>query len=176
MLALEWSRVDLGANLLYLGAEHQKNGKVGIVPLNREARAAIASRAQSRAKHGPEARRGVLYEQRGQDRQCEERIRSGRPAGRPGRRASSRSAAHVRELAGPGRGGHPARVGADAAFAHPGHRERVRAAHAGDLAPGDPADAVEVFDRTPTGDTVSRLGFTLPESGEEGGSDPAITD
>ena len=53
MLELEWSRVDLGANLVYLGAEHQKNGKAGSVPLNREARAAIASRAQFRATHCP---------------------------------------------------------------------------------------------------------------------------
>ena len=53
---------------------------------------------------------------------------------------------------------------------------RVTASVYAHLAPGDLADAVEVLDRTPKGDTVSRLGFTLPEWGEEGGSDPAITD
>jgi integrase len=53
MLGLEWSRVDLNANLLYLGAEHQKNGKLGSIPLNREAREAILARASSRAVNCP---------------------------------------------------------------------------------------------------------------------------
>jgi hypothetical protein len=53
---------------------------------------------------------------------------------------------------------------------------RVTASVYAHLAPGDLADAVEVLDRTPKGDTVSRLGFTLPKTGEEGGSSQAITD
>jgi integrase len=53
MLELEWSRVDLAVNLIYLGHEHQKNGKVGSVPMNKEAREAILSRARFRAKHCP---------------------------------------------------------------------------------------------------------------------------
>jgi len=53
---------------------------------------------------------------------------------------------------------------------------RVSASVYAHLALGDRADAVEVLDRTPKGGTVSRLGFTLPETGEEGGSNPAITD
>lgn len=53
MLQLEWSRVDLRANLIYLGATNQKNGKVGSVPLNGEAREAILSRARFRATHCP---------------------------------------------------------------------------------------------------------------------------
>lgn len=53
MLGLEWSRVDLGANLVYLGAINQKNGKLGSVPLNSEAREAILSRARFRASYCP---------------------------------------------------------------------------------------------------------------------------
>ncbi|MGB5776276.1 MAG: tyrosine-type recombinase/integrase, partial [Sedimenticolaceae bacterium] len=55
MLELEWSRVDRRANLIYLGGEHQKSGRVGSVALNREARAAIASRSRSRMEHCPES-------------------------------------------------------------------------------------------------------------------------
>lgn len=46
MLKLQWRRVDLSFGLVYLNPEDQKNAKVGSVPLNREARAALASRAQ----------------------------------------------------------------------------------------------------------------------------------
>ena len=53
---------------------------------------------------------------------------------------------------------------------------RVTARVYAHLAPGDLADAVEVLDRTPKGGTVSRSGFTLPETGEEGEPEPAITD
>lgn len=53
MLGLEWRRVDLSEGLVYLEPEHQKNGKVGSVPLNREARSAIASRMAFRARHCP---------------------------------------------------------------------------------------------------------------------------
>lgn len=53
ILGLEWRRVDLQAGLIYLEAEHQKNGKVGSIPLNREATAAILSRARFRASHCP---------------------------------------------------------------------------------------------------------------------------
>ncbi len=53
MLGLEWRRVDLKAGLVYLEAHHQKSGKVGSVPLNRDAREAILSRARFRAEHCP---------------------------------------------------------------------------------------------------------------------------
>ncbi|WP_407635345.1 tyrosine-type recombinase/integrase [Methylohalobius crimeensis] len=53
MLGLEWRRVDLQASLVYLEAAHQKSGKVGSVPLNREAREAILSRARFRAEFCP---------------------------------------------------------------------------------------------------------------------------
>lgn len=53
MLGLEWERVDLAANLVYLDAKHQKSGKIGSVPLNREAREAILSRARFRAENCP---------------------------------------------------------------------------------------------------------------------------
>ncbi len=55
MLGLDWSRVDLKEGLIYLGAEHQKNGKLGSVPLNGEARRAILTRAKFRAMHCPDS-------------------------------------------------------------------------------------------------------------------------
>jgi len=53
MLGLEWKRVDLGAGLIYLEANDQKNGKAGSIPLNRNARAVIVSRARFRAEFCP---------------------------------------------------------------------------------------------------------------------------
>lgn len=56
MLGLEWRRVDLQQGLIYLEAQHQKNGRLGSVPLNREARKALVSRASFRATHCPASR------------------------------------------------------------------------------------------------------------------------
>ncbi len=54
MLGLEWERTDLQRNHITLKAGlHQKNGKPGRIPLNREAREAILSRARFRAEHCP---------------------------------------------------------------------------------------------------------------------------
>jgi integrase len=53
LLGLEWRRVDLQGNLIHLEAEHTKTGRRRAVPLNREARAAIISRARFRAQHCP---------------------------------------------------------------------------------------------------------------------------
>ena len=53
MLKLEWSRVDLKTNLVYLTAGDQKNRKVGNVPMNQEVRRAILSRARFRAELCP---------------------------------------------------------------------------------------------------------------------------
>lgn len=53
VLGLEWSRVDLGAGLVYLGAEDQKSGRHGSVPLNQEARAVLIQRARFRATYCP---------------------------------------------------------------------------------------------------------------------------
>ncbi|KAA3634549.1 MAG: site-specific integrase [Proteobacteria bacterium] len=55
MLGLEWKRVDLRENLVYLDGEHQKSGRVGSVPLNREARAALLARASFRSEHCPDS-------------------------------------------------------------------------------------------------------------------------
>jgi len=55
ILGLEWRRVDLDRDLIYLEGCHQKNGKIGSVPLNQEARAALQSRASFRAKHCPDS-------------------------------------------------------------------------------------------------------------------------
>lgn len=54
MLGLEWERADLQRNHITLKAGlHQKNGKPGRIPLNREARQAMLSRARFRAEHCP---------------------------------------------------------------------------------------------------------------------------
>lgn len=53
MLGLEWSRVDLSRNLLFLEAEHTKTKKRRSIPLNQEARAALLDRARFRATHCP---------------------------------------------------------------------------------------------------------------------------
>lgn len=55
MLGLEWRRVDLSRGLIYLEGRHQKNGKVGSVPLNREARAALIRRASFRSQYCPDS-------------------------------------------------------------------------------------------------------------------------
>jgi len=56
MLGLEWNRVDLENGLIYLGSEHQKNGKQGSIPLNAVAREALLSRDKMRKKYCPDAR------------------------------------------------------------------------------------------------------------------------
>lgn len=52
-LELEWDRVDLARGLILLGAENQKSGKAGSIPLNASARKALVSRAGFRAEHCP---------------------------------------------------------------------------------------------------------------------------
>lgn len=56
MLGLEWSRVDLQANLLYLESHHTKAKKRRSVALNKTAREAILAQARFRATHCPFAR------------------------------------------------------------------------------------------------------------------------
>lgn len=51
MLGLEWSRVDLDKGLIYLGSQHQKNGRHGSVPLNAVALEALRSRDKHRKKY-----------------------------------------------------------------------------------------------------------------------------
>lgn len=53
MLNLEWRRVDLKAGLIAFDAGEQKNGKLGRVPLNHEARDALLTRARFRASYCP---------------------------------------------------------------------------------------------------------------------------
>lgn len=55
MLGLEWARVDLRTNLVRLDSEHTKAAKRRGVPLNDEARSAILSRANFRAKYCPDS-------------------------------------------------------------------------------------------------------------------------
>jgi len=55
MLGLTWSRVDFAALLVYFDASDQKNGQVGSVPINQEAREALAARARFRDAHCPES-------------------------------------------------------------------------------------------------------------------------
>jgi len=54
-LHLEWDRVDLNENHIYLGAIHTKSARPRVLPLNQEARQALISRAAFRAKHCPDA-------------------------------------------------------------------------------------------------------------------------
>lgn len=53
LLGLEWSRVDLKANLLLLEAAHTKTARRRSIPLNTTARTAILNRARFRAAHCP---------------------------------------------------------------------------------------------------------------------------
>lgn len=53
LLGLEWLRVDLQANLIYLEAHHTKTRQRRAVPLNQEARAALLNRARFRAEFCP---------------------------------------------------------------------------------------------------------------------------
>lgn len=54
LLELEWNRVDLRNDLLYL--DTQKNGQRGSIPLNPPARQAVLNRARFRAEQCPAAR------------------------------------------------------------------------------------------------------------------------
>jgi integrase len=56
LLKLEWSRVDLKANVLRLGSEDTKARKARLVPLNASAREALLRRFRYRATHCPDCR------------------------------------------------------------------------------------------------------------------------
>ncbi|MEM7378967.1 MAG: site-specific integrase [Pseudomonadota bacterium] len=51
LLGLEWSRVDLKRDLIFLESGHTKSGRRRSVPLNGEARRALIGRANYRAMH-----------------------------------------------------------------------------------------------------------------------------
>ena len=53
LLGLEWARVDLRRNVIYLESQHNKSRRRQSVPLNQMAREALLSRASFRAKHCP---------------------------------------------------------------------------------------------------------------------------
>jgi len=55
LLGLEWSRVDLKADVLHLGAADTKAGKARLVPLNETAREALLRRFRYRATHCPDS-------------------------------------------------------------------------------------------------------------------------
>ncbi|WP_082054070.1 tyrosine-type recombinase/integrase [Methyloterricola oryzae] len=55
ILGLEWRRVDLGARLIVLEAEHTKSNRRRSVPLNDEAFRVILERARFRAQHCPDS-------------------------------------------------------------------------------------------------------------------------
>ena len=56
VLGLEWSRVDLSDNLIWLEARHTKSGKRRSIPLNQSAREAVINRARYRAEQCPDSR------------------------------------------------------------------------------------------------------------------------
>lgn len=51
LLGLEWRRVDMSRRLIYLDAEHTKTAKRRSVPLNDDAREALANRSRFRSAH-----------------------------------------------------------------------------------------------------------------------------
>ena len=55
ILGLEWRRVDLRSNLIYLDAKHTKSKRRRSIPLNPVARDALLSRARFRATHCPDS-------------------------------------------------------------------------------------------------------------------------
>ena len=55
LLKLTWARVDLEMGLIYLDADDQKNGKLGSVPLNREAQAVMDARNRWRMNFCPQS-------------------------------------------------------------------------------------------------------------------------
>jgi integrase len=55
LLKLQWKRVDLGANLIFLGEQDTKTARRRSVPLNAEARAALLNLARFRAAHCPDS-------------------------------------------------------------------------------------------------------------------------
>lgn len=55
LLGLEWNRVDLKTDLIWLEGQHTKAGKRRSVPLNRGAREALLHRAAFRAQHCPDS-------------------------------------------------------------------------------------------------------------------------
>ena len=55
MLGLEWRRVDLRSNLIYLDARHTKTKRRGSIPLNVAAKDALLGRARFRATHCPDS-------------------------------------------------------------------------------------------------------------------------
>lgn len=55
MLGLEWSRVDLKADLIFLEGSNTKSGKRRSIPLNRKARPALLDLARYRAEHSPDS-------------------------------------------------------------------------------------------------------------------------
>jgi len=56
MLGLEWRRVDLRSDLIYLDAKHTKTNRRRSIPLNSAARDALLSRARFRSEHCPDCR------------------------------------------------------------------------------------------------------------------------
>lgn len=53
ILGLEWQRVDLRSDLIYLDAKHTKTKRRRSIPLNATARDSLLNRVQFRAKHCP---------------------------------------------------------------------------------------------------------------------------
>ena len=76
LLGLEWSRVDLRANVIHLEAVHTKTGTPRAIPLCKEARQALIGRHRFRASFCPDASLVFVNHEGGP-------IRSGNPFPRP---------------------------------------------------------------------------------------------
>jgi integrase len=162
MLNLEWSRVDLGANLVYLGSDDQKSGRVGSVPLNKAARKTILSRARFRAEHCPDSP-WVFCNKKGK------RIASVKKGFKLAVDRAKLEDVHPHDLRRTF-GSWLVQAGVDIRRVSELMRHsdiRITAQVYAHLAPEDLADAVSVLDGPQNRGEVSRLGFTLPEEGKK---------
>ncbi len=164
MLGPEWRRVDLREGLVYLEAHHQKNGQISGVPLNRDAREAILSRASFRAEHCPRSPwvfahangERIVNIKKGFAGACR---RMGLEDFHPHDLRHTSAAWMVQD-------GVPIRTVAEY-LRHADIRMTMRYAH---LSPANVRAAAKVLE----GD-VSRSSFTLPEADGKGGDEPTIT-
>jgi integrase len=171
ILGLEWRRIDLQAALVYLEADDQKNGKVGSVPLNQEARRAILARMRFRATNCP-ASPWVFCNRRG------ERIASVKKGFATAVASAGLTDVHphdLRRTCGSWlvQQGVPIQV-VSSLLRHSDIRITDRVyAH---LSPTTVQAAVEVLDQPASRGTVSRCSFTLGEKARTGAGQRKLSD
>ena len=158
------------AVLIYLGANDQKNGKLGSVPLNQVAREAILSRAQFCAEHSPDTP-WVFCRKNGT------RIASIKTGFRHAVERAGLENVHPHDLRRTF-GSWLVQAGVDIRRVSELMRHsdiKVTASVYAHLAPGDLMTAVAVLDTLGKGTSVSRSGFTLSETDKNEGSEVVVT-